>query len=74
MQTIPMPPATLNGYPVIAERMLDAETYLIMCYRRGHPHARYVIAKWSIHDPDCWQHGDYHADFTGAAEAWAKRL
>lgn len=74
MTPIPMPPATLNGYPVIAERMLDVDTYLIMCYRRNHSWHRYVIAKWSVHDPDCWQNGCYIADFNDAAEAWKERI
>ena len=70
MHHIPMPPATLNGYPVIAERMIDPETYAIVCFRREHSHHQYVVAKWSVHSPNEWQHGDYFADFFSAAHCF----
>lgn len=72
MTHIPTPPATLNGYPVIAEQMIDAETYVIICHRRDHPYHSYVVAKWSVHSPNEWQHGDYFADFLGAVSSFTK--
>lgn len=64
------PPATLNGYPVIAERIIDTETYAIICYRREHPYHPYVVAKWSIHSPNEWQHGSYLETLPMAVEHW----
>ena len=73
MHKIPMPPAMLNGYPVIAEKMIDNSTFAVVMHRRNHAMHPYVVASWSIHSPNEWQHGYYTQYFLEAAQVFAAK-
>ena len=62
------PPRTLNGYPVIDQKQLDDETWIICVWRADHPVHRFVVAKWSIHSPYEWLWGSYYSNITQAGQ------